>query len=163
MGLIYIILIILCLAALFHLRNGAIFVPTDKKTVENIVKLLQIKPSMKIADLGSGDGRIVIALSQAGAQATGFENNPVLFLWSWVKTKKSGQGRAQIRFQSFWHKDLGEFDAVVVFGMTHIMERLGNKLRKELKSGAVVVSNIFELPDWPVTAQEGSLRLYRHK
>ena len=161
MDLVYLILIILCTTALFHLRNGAIYVPTDKKTVQDIINILDIRPGMKIADLGSGDGRIVVALAQAGAVATGFENNPVLFVWSWLKAKKPGQGRAQIRFQSFWHQDLGEFDAIVVFGMTHIMERLSKKLQKELKPGGVVVSNIFELPNWPVSARTGNLRIYR--
>ncbi len=156
-----IILLVFCVIALRYLWNGAIFVPTDSKTVEDIIQLLEIKPGMKVVDLGSGDGRIVIALAQAGATATGFENNPILFLWSWIKIKKLGLSQAQIKFSSFWASDLGQFDAVVVFGMTHIMSRLERKLAQELHPGTFVISNIFKFPHWHTEREAGSLKVYR--
>jgi 2-polyprenyl-3-methyl-5-hydroxy-6-metoxy-1,4-benzoquinol methylase len=163
MDTLSIILLIGCLLALYHLWNGAIFVPTDEKTVENIVRLLNIRPGMEVVDLGSGDGRIVVALARAGAEATGFENNPILFFWSWIKIKRLGLPHAQIKFRSFWATDLGQFDAVVVFGMTHIMKRLEVKLAQELRPGAFVISNIFRFPNWPIEREEGSLRVYRSR
>ena len=85
-----IILITLTITLLILLRsiiNGAIYYPSEKKNVEVIVKFLNIKPGEKIADLGSGDGRIIIALARAGAEAHGYEVNPFLVRQSRKKIK----------------------------------------------------------------------------
>jgi SAM-dependent methyltransferase len=161
MDIVSLILIGLCLILFYYLYNGAIYVPTNKRSVENIVSLINPSSGLKVVDLGSGDGRVVTALALAGANAVGFENNPVLFFWSWVKIKRLGLTHAEIQFGSFWSKDLKEFDGVVVFGMTHIMERLEKKLEKELKPGSIVISNIFKFPNWPVEREESGVRVYR--
>ncbi len=161
MVFVYIISIILCVIALFYLRNGAIPVPTHKKAINDMLELVQVRPGMKIADLGSGDGRILIAFAQAGASTDGFEVNPVLVWWSRIRIKRRKLANAKVYGQSFWPADLSGYDAVVVFGMTHIMERLGKKLESELKPGTVVVSNVFKFPNWQPEAQKGSVRLYR--
>ena len=105
---------------------------------------------MKAADIGSGDGRIVIALARAGAVAHGYEINPLLVWWSRVKIRRAGlDGRAYIHRKNLWHTDFSSFDAVTVFGVFHIMRRLETKLRRELKPGARAVSIGFEFPTWP--------------
>ncbi|OGF03853.1 MAG: hypothetical protein A3H14_00425 [Candidatus Doudnabacteria bacterium RIFCSPLOWO2_12_FULL_49_8] len=158
----YFVLILLCLVALYSLANGAIYVPTDKRSVEIIVQSLNVRPGMRVADLGSGDGRIVIALAMAGANAVGFENNPVLFVWSWIKIRRLGLNqRAKIYWRSFWRQDLSPFDAVVVFGMSHIMLRLQRKLNKELRPDALIISNVFKFPNWQPVGEVGMIKIYR--
>ncbi len=155
------ILLVAGIIILYHLANGAIFVPTDQKSVQTIVRLINIQPGMKVAELGSGDGRIVIALAGAGASAVGFETNPILFFWSYWQIKRLGLATTRIRLVSFWGIDLSDFDAVVVFGMTHIMQRLQTKLATELRPGALVISNIFKFPGWTPIHEEGGIRVYR--
>ena len=163
MYLLYLILILFCLAVLYYLRHGAIFVPTGRQAVAAMVRLAQIKPGMKVVDLGSGDGRIVIAFAQAGVEAVGLEVNPILVWWSRWKIRQAGLPNAKIITKSFWSVDMADFDVdvVVVFGMTHIMEKLQEKLWRELKPGSLIISNIFRFPNQTPIQEEGSLRVYR--
>lgn len=139
------VLLFACGLILYYMRQGAIYLPTHPRTVEMIVAMVNIQPGVRAVDLGSGDGRLVIALAQAGALAHGFEVNPILAIWSKLKIKKLGlQNNAKIFVKSFWGQDLSQYDVVIVFGMTHIMDRLETKLKKELKPEALVISNVFQ-------------------
>lgn len=127
-----------------------------------MVEAANIKPGMRVADLGSGDGRIVVAMGQAGAMCVGFEINPVLVWYSRWKIRKLGlQDRIEIRTSDFWRQDLSGYDVVIVFGISHVMNRLAEKLKKELKPGSTVISNAFSLPGMQESEKLGSLLVYR--
>ena len=147
---------ILILAYFSGILRGAPFLPTKQVRVEGMIAAAGIKPGDKLVDLGSGDGRIVIAAAKAGAYAYGFELNPLLVLWSRIKIRKAGlQSRASIKWKNFWFANLQEFDVVTVFGITGIMNKLEQKFSKELKPGSRVVCNIFPLPNWTATKDGG--------
>ncbi|OGY55135.1 MAG: hypothetical protein A3C82_01330 [Candidatus Wildermuthbacteria bacterium RIFCSPHIGHO2_02_FULL_47_12] len=142
--------------------TGAPFVPIDTTALKRMIALLQIQLGEKAADLGSGDGRIVIELARAGAKAHGYEINPLLVLTSQKNIKNAGVvDQTSIHWKSFWGQDLSSFQVITLFGMPHMMKRLAQKLRKELKPGARVISHQFMFPDWPVAQQESQLYLYR--
>jgi len=127
-----------------------------------MIRLAQIKPGMKAVDLGSGDGRVVMALAQAGTEAYGFEVNPILVWWSRYKIKKVNlSDKAKILQKSFWNADLSSFGLVMVFGMSHIMPKLETKLKSELKPGSKVVSNIFRFPNWQPEYSEHGVYVYK--
>ena len=58
---------------LLPILKGAPFVPISKEKIERAIELVGLKPGQKIADLGSGDGRILIACAKKGVRAVGFE------------------------------------------------------------------------------------------
>jgi protein-L-isoaspartate O-methyltransferase len=160
--LISLVLAIFCLIVLWYFYQGPAFVPTLKTTVEQMVAVSEIKAGMKAADLGSGDGRVVIAMAKAGGIATGFEINPFLVWYSRSKIRKLGfSDRVKIQSSSFWNQDLGEYDIITIFGINHVMERLGQKLALELKPGAVVISNAFRIPRLTEVKRSGSLLVYK--
>ena len=141
---------------------GAPFVPIDQAVLKKMIALLQVQPGEKATDLGSGDGRVVIELAKAGAQAQGYEINPLLVLTSRKNIKNAGVSKqAFIHWKSFWNQDLSSFQVITLFGMPHMMKRLALKLRKELKPGARVISHQFMFPGWSVSQQESQLYLYR--
>ena len=143
---------------------GAIYVPTSEEEVEKMVKLLGIKPGQKVIDLGAGDARLLIALAKAGAYSYGYEINPFLVMRAIKNIQKAGLGdRAFIYWKSMWSQDLKDFDAVVVYGMEHIMKKLEKKFEKELKPGAKIVSNYFALPTWKPERAEDNIYLYTKK
>ncbi len=155
-------LIILDGFVLWLVLSGAPFIPTKKEGVKKMLQCCDIKPGMKAADIGSGDGRILIAMAQAGAEAHGFEINPFLVWWSRRKIRQAGlEGKAFVHLQDLWRADFSAFDVVTLFGITHIMGRLEKKLRKELKPGARVVSMAFKFPNWPVESQLEAVYVYR--
>lgn len=138
--------------------NGAPYVPTRAFIVEKMLE--GVGPGMKLVDLGSGDGRIVMAAARKGAEAVGFEINPILVLISRWRIRRRKLS-AKVYWKSFWQADLSPFDVVTVFGITKIMPGLEAKFRKELKRGACIVSYAFALPTWPQTEKHDSLYFYR--
>ena len=157
-----IVLIAFCIITLIYMARGAIFVPTHMGTVQAMVAAANIKPMVRVADIGSGDGRIVIAFAQAGALATGFEINPLLAVYSRFRIKKLGlASRAHIILGDFWRHDLREFEVVIVFGIHYIMDKLESKLLSESKPGTLVISNGFPFKNLREVGHEGSLFMYR--
>lgn len=159
-------LLFLLLALLFFLFrsviNGAPFVPTSDLGVERMLSLADVSAGDKAADLGSGDGRIVIALAKKGSEAHGYEINPFLVLWSRYRIVREGlTSKAFAHWKNFWQEDLSSFDVVTIFGITYIMKGLEEKLKKELKKGARVVCNSYPFPNWKPGKREGGVFLYR--
>lgn len=144
------------------MSQGAIYLPTHWQKVAAMVTLAQVKPGMKVVDLGSGDGRLVIALTQAGAEAHGYEINPILVLWSKINLRRAGlQKQAKIFRQNFWSVNLNQYEVVMIFGMTHVMDRLEQKLLKELKPNTLVISNIFQFKNLKQMASQNGIYVYR--
>jgi len=140
---------------------GAVYLPTKKEAMEEMIALANIKPGEKAVDLGAGDGRVVVCLAKAGLEAHGYEINPVLVLLAKINIRKAGlRGKAFIHFKNFWQEDLSRFDVVAVFGIGHIMDKLEKKLDKELRKGARVVSNSFSFPNWKPSKKEKGVFLY---
>lgn len=141
--------------------GGAFYAPSAKREIEKMVLISRIKHGEKAVDLGSGDGRLVIVLARAGAEAHGYEINPILVWWSKLQIKKAGlSSKAFIHRKNFWNSNLSDFSIISVFGIKHIMERLEVKLKKELKPGSRVVSNYFVFPNWKHSKKESNAYLY---
>lgn len=135
--------------------------PSKRERVKKMIELADIKPGEKAVDLGSGDGRLVIALAKAGARAYGYEINPWLVRSARKNIGKEKVGdRAIIHRKNFWQEDLSDFDIITVYGLNHVMRRLEKKLQKELKPGARVISNSFQFPSWPHSKKEDNIYLY---
>src|SRR5579885_2514473 len=119
--IISLIALVGCGIALWYLYQGPLYVPSLQSTVEQMVQAAEIAPGMKAVDLGSGAGRVVIAMAQAGAEAVGYEINPVLVNIARKKIKKLGLDQnAKILSSNFWKQNLGEYDVVTVFGIGHV-------------------------------------------
>ncbi|XP_056149414.1 ATP synthase subunit C lysine N-methyltransferase isoform X2 [Lampris incognitus] len=116
------------------------FVPATTTQVENVFKVLGARTGT-LVDIGSGDGRIVIAAAKHGFQASGFELNPWLVWYSRYKAWREGVHHST----SFHISDLWKMD--------QLEEKLGN----ELQSTAKVVACRFPFPTWvpDQTAGEG--------
>jgi len=142
---------------------GAPFVPTDARNVEEMIRLAGVKPGERLADLGSGDGRIIIAAARAGAQADGWEISPFLWLWSIWKIRRAGlTDRARVHLGSYWGANFRKTDVVTLFLINTQMWRMQKKLMAELPVGGRVVSYAFKFPDWPLEAKNGrGVYLYR--
>ena len=129
--------------------NPVVFVPTPEESVAAMIKLARPRPGELWIDLGSGDGRVVIAAAKAGATAIGYEIDRRLIEESRRRVLECGlQGRAEIRKGDFWAVDLSEADVVSAFLFDTVMKRFQEKLRSELKPGCRIISVAFSLPDW---------------
>ncbi|XP_053180808.1 ATP synthase subunit C lysine N-methyltransferase [Scomber japonicus] len=133
------------------------YLPSSKDQTLNIMKLLEGRTG-RLADLGSGDGRLVFAASSAGFQCTGFEINSVLLGYARRKAKWRGLPASQATFvkKDFWKTDLSKYNNVTAFLAPGVMETLGEKLMKELPDDARVIACRFPFPDWPHQSSAGS-------
>jgi len=133
------------------------FVATPEVVVRRMLQLARVRPGEVLYDLGSGDGRIVIAAAKEfGARAFGVEIRKDLYEQSTARIKDLGLAdRATIINASFYDVPLTDADVVTMYLLTTVNERLKPKLEKELRPGARVVTHDFEVPGWrPVVVEE---------
>jgi ribosomal protein L11 methylase PrmA len=146
----------------FPLGRGAIYDPSTHEETVIMAEVAAIAVGEKAADLGSGDGRVVIALARRGAEAHGFEVNPVLVMISRRNIRRAGmQGRAFIHWRSFWRADLSSFDIITVFQVSFVMGRLEAKVKRELPQGARIVSHYWRFPTLLPETARGDIYRYR--
>jgi len=146
----------------FPIGRGAVFFPSIRSHALRMAELSAASYGDMAVDLGSGDGRVVIALARRGAESHGYEINPALVLLSRWNVRRAGlRGRAHIHWGSFWRPDLSAFNAVTVFQGSFIMKRLEKKLLRELAPGSRVVSDYWAFPNWRPEVTQGTLSVYR--
>lgn len=169
--LLSIVAIALVMAALVYLIfnvltvfffRGIFYVPSETNRIKKMIELANIKPGELACDLGSGDGRLVMALARAGAVAHGYEVNPLLIVLAKLKIRKAGySGQAFIHWKNFWKEDLSKFDIITIYGMDFVMKRLEEDLKDKMRPGARVVSNGFPFPNWPPAQKSDRVYLYK--
>jgi SAM-dependent methyltransferase len=148
------IMILVLIPTIMALVNGAPFVPTPMEAVENVLKLAKIKRGEKIYDIGCGDGRMVyLAAKEYGADATGFELSPLVYCLARIR-HLFWRSKAKIRFANFKSKDLSDADVIVCYLLPDTLARLQEKLDRELKKGARVVSYAFPVGNWKVSHRQ---------
>ncbi len=145
---------------------GIPFAVSKQSRVRRIVELakeLSGEPASRQAlDLGSGDGRYVVALAQAGWQAQGVEINPFLvWLTKWKIWRAKLKAKAFVQRANFWQTDLSSYDVIVLFGVFYVMARLEKKMLAELKPGTIVICNHYQFPNWPALKQEKDIFIYK--
>src|SRR5688572_3270112 len=70
--------------------GGSVYAKSTDEIVVKMISLLEAKPAQKAADLGSGDGRLLIALAKAGVESHGYEINPFLVWLSRKNIREAG-------------------------------------------------------------------------
>jgi len=105
----------------------------------------------RVIDLGCGIGGTLTHLARAGddIDVTGIESAPIPYLLAWIRTRLSGRRNITLRYGNFWKHDLGDYDMVYAFLSPAPMPALYEKARAEMKPGALLVSNSFEVPGHP--------------
>lgn len=123
-------------------RNEAVYVPLPQETIDSMLKMAEIGPDDVLFDLGSGDGRVVIAAARRyGIRAVGIEKNGML---AWLSKRAVRKNRLEDRVHivngDFFEQDLSEATVVIVYLSQKTNDRLEPKLRKELKQGTRILS-----------------------
>ena len=128
--------------------KDVIWVPTPQALVERMLDMAKLTAKDIHYDLGSGDGRTVIAAAKRGARATGVEFNPHMVALSERSAAREGVG-GKARFINGDIFQVDFTDATVV--TLYLLPSLNLKLRPTLlrmKPGTRVVSHAFSMDDW---------------
>lgn len=125
-------------------------VPWAKISGENINKIfreINLPKNSLIYDLGCGDGRILFIAEKHGLRAVGYELSFYPYIKAWFK-KLIFRSQVILKRKNFFKEDLGQADAIFVFLVGKVMDRVGYKLGAELKKGTLVASYCFAIPGW---------------
>lgn len=144
MLLVLLFLLGLSLLVAFTAVSGAPWVPVRSYDVQNVLDDAGVTAGTRYVELGSGDGRLLVAAARRGAIVVGYELNPLLWLVSWLRTWR--YRTVSVRMGNFWRADLRNADVVMAFLVPRTMPRLHTKVAKELRPTARLVSYIFEIP-----------------
>lgn len=161
----------------FTLNRGHIpTINTDpglmRKMVERIKQdSLQKSGTYQVIDCGSGTGKLtrLIAKAVPAAKVLGLEMAKWPFEQSRLMQRVMGIQNLQYLQQDFFAQDYSNTNAVVVFLNARVTEAIGERLYAQLKPGALVITNEFELKgQWPApeiitmyTPFKGTLYVYR--
>ena len=144
------LLCVLCLAfAPAALARDVPYVPTPHAVVEKMLEVAKVGPQDVVYDLGSGDGRIVIAAAKKGARAVGIDIDDQR-VWE-AKNNAIAAGvadRTQFRQQDIFTADFREATVVTMYLLTGVNMKLRPRLLAELKPGTRIVSHAFDMGDW---------------
>ena len=126
------------------------FVTTPPEVVERMLALAGTGQADYVVDLGSGDGRIVIAAAaKFGARGLGLELDPKLVELSRERARAAGVGdRAEFRVEDVLRADFTQANVVTVYLLPSLMSRLAPIFLDDLKPGSRVVTHAFVLPSW---------------
>lgn len=125
-----------------------VWLPTPHPLVERMLDLARVTPADHVIDLGSGDGRIVIAAAKRGASALGTEYNPALVELSVARAVEAGVAdKTRFVEADLFESDLAEASVVTMFLGSVLNLRLRERLLA-LKPGTRIVSSTFTMAEW---------------
>jgi SAM-dependent methyltransferase len=126
------------------------FVTTPDMVVERMLELAGTGPNDLVMDLGSGDGRIVIAAARYyGARGTGIELDPKLIREANAYARKAGvSDRVTFIEGDIFEADIRDATVVTLYLLPEVNLKLRPKLLSELRPGTRVVSHNYDMGDW---------------
>lgn len=161
-NLTLIICAVIFIAFTFVIIFGAPFLPTLKKRVPDIVKLINLKKGQTLLELGSGDGRVLKAAAVDGLNAVGYELNPLLVIYSKIITFRYRKN-IKIIWGNYWHQDWPDTDGIFVFLLQPYMQKLDEEIQKRYNHKIKLVSFAFTIPDKKPIKEINGMYLYEYK
>lgn len=128
--------------------KDVVWVPTPEALIVKMLDLAKVTPDDYVIDLGSGDGRIVIAAAKRGAKALGVEYNPDMVALSRLNAEKAGvSGKASFVQADIFQTDFSQATVLTMYLLPDLNLKLRPKIL-DLKPGTRVVTNAFTMGDW---------------
>ena len=126
------------------------FVPSAQNVLKNMFDMVKITKHDFVIDLGSGDGRIVIAAAkQHGARGFGVDLNQKLVAIANERARRQGVAdRAKFHVRDIFKTDISQATVLTMYLLPEIVLQLRSKLLSELKPGTRVLSHDYHLAEW---------------
>lgn len=128
--------------------KDVIWVPTPQALIEKMLDAAKVTANDYVIDLGSGDGRTVIAAAKRGARAHGIEYNPDMVELSKKSAAKEGvEARATFVKADIFESDFSQATVITMYLLPQLNVKLRPKIL-DLKPGTRIVSHAFTMEDW---------------
>ncbi len=139
---------------------GAPYLPVRTRDLADALVLAEIGPEDVVVDLGSGDGKVLVAAAARGARVIGYELNPILVWISRYRLRRFGD-RARVVRQDFRTGFLDAPSVIFSFQLTGMMPGIALQWEREGRPGSRLVTVAFPLPNRVPDAERGAAFLYR--
>jgi SAM-dependent methyltransferase len=134
--------------------KDVVWVPTSPELLEKMLDMAKVTPQDFVMDLGSGDGRNIIAAARRGASGLGVEFNPDMVALSERLAREAGVAdRAKFVQGDMYVADISKATVLALFLLPHNLEKLQDKFLA-LPPGTRLVMNTFAVPGWEADAME---------
>ncbi len=128
--------------------RDAVWVPTPHELVEKMLDIAKVTDKDVVMDLGSGDGRNIIAAARRGARAIGVEYNPDLVAESQKTAEKEGVAdKARFVQGDMYKADISEATVLALFLLPENMDKMVDKFLA-MRPGSRIVVNGFRMSHW---------------
>lgn len=137
------------------------YVPTPDDTVASMLDLGGLKAGDFVIDLGSGDGRILVAAARRGATGFGVDINPQRIAEANINAKNAGVAdKVSFRRQDLFETPIAQASLLTMYLLPEVNLKLRPRILDELKPGTRVVSHAFDMDDWQPDATSANGRVY---
>lgn len=134
--------------------KDVVWVPTPSELVEKMLDMARVTKDDLVMDLGSGDGRNIVAAAKRGARAIGVEFNPDMVNLSRRLASEAGVGeRATFIEGDMYTADISKATVMALFLLPANLERLRDTFLR-LAPGTRMVLNTYAIPDWAPDVQD---------
>jgi SAM-dependent methyltransferase len=126
-------------------KPDVVFVPTPQPVVDKMLELAEVDAKDLVYDLGCGNGIIIVSAAKLGAQAIGFDVDPLRIKETQENIDRSNVGdHAQVMQKDIFTLDLSKANVVTLYLLPSLNEKLIPQLKK-LKPGSKIVSHDFAM------------------
>jgi SAM-dependent methyltransferase len=131
-------------------KPDVVYVPTPHHVVDEMLRIAGVTKDDVVYDLGSGDGRVVIAAAKNyGARGVGVDIDPQRIEESRANARRDGVAeRVTFLQQDLFATDIREASVVSLYLLSKLNLQLRPKLLSDLRPGTRVVSHVFDMGDW---------------
>jgi SAM-dependent methyltransferase len=128
--------------------KDVVWVPTPRVLIDKMLDVARVTPRDFVVDLGSGDGRLVIAAAKRGARALGMEYDDNLVAYSQRSAQQQGVAdKAQFVKADIFASDFSQASVLTLFLLPEMNQRLRPQFLA-MKPGTRIVANYFGIGDW---------------
>jgi SAM-dependent methyltransferase len=126
------------------------YLPSTQVAVDEMLRLAGTGPDDLVVDLGSGDGRVVIAAARDyGARGLGIEIDPKLVAESEASARQAGVAeRVAFRQGDVLVAEYRAATVVTLYLLPNLVDKLKPRLLAELKPGTRIVAHDYGFSDW---------------
>ncbi len=150
-------------------RTQVPYYPSNPAVWDAVRQLLAADKPLKLIDIGSGLGGLVMYLARQrpAARCTGIELAPFPFIYSWLRAKLI-RSPARFKLGDYERLDFAEYDMVFAYLSPAAMGALWRKAAAEMRPGSMLLSYEFIVdpetagrqPDHTIRTTEGGAALY---
>lgn len=141
---------------------GPPYLPTKRRQIEAALDMLDLTEGQTLLELGSGDGRVMLAAVRRGWKVIGIEINPLLIIFSWLITLKYRQ-QVRLVWGSYWGPPWPRADAVFTFMLPKYMAKLDKRMEQWRPEKVRLASFAFQIPDKEPVEKRDGVYLYEYK